>query len=137
MSKAEKFISDYTRNCSNIIETINRDKNVAVVYQPWLTPENALKAVEIAKEEVIENLWKDAQSNNLPEIDREVIALIQDRDDAGIYKVVFAHRPNPKGWDGRSLTTGEVEHYEPKTYDRGGWNMPNVKYWLDVEIPNE
>jgi len=52
MSKAEKFIQDCTKNCSNIIETINRDKNVAVVYQPWLTPENALRAVEIAKEEV-------------------------------------------------------------------------------------
>jgi hypothetical protein len=55
MSRAEKFIKDYTRNCSNIIETINKDKNVAVVYQPWLTPEDALRAVEIAREEVVEN----------------------------------------------------------------------------------
>lgn len=54
MSRAEKFIKDYTRNCSNIIETINKDKNVAVVYQPWLTPEDALRAVEIAREEVVE-----------------------------------------------------------------------------------
>lgn len=53
MSKAEEFIKEYTRNCSNIIETINRDKNVAVVYQPWLTPDDALRAVEIARKEVI------------------------------------------------------------------------------------
>ncbi len=54
MSKAEKFIQDCTKNCSNIIETINSDKNVAVVYQPWLTPDQARSAVEIAREEMIE-----------------------------------------------------------------------------------
>ena len=29
------------------------------------------------------------------------------------------------------------EHYTPKTYDKGGWNIPDVKYWLDVELPKE
>ncbi len=74
------------------------------------------------------NLWKDAQGDDLPEIDKEVIAL-QGR------KVVFAHRPNPNGWDGKSLSTGEVEHYTPKTYDKSGWNMEGVTYWLDAPLP--
>lgn len=73
--------------------------------------------------------WKPADGDDLPEIDREVIALL-DND-----KVVFAHRPNPNGWDGKSLSTGKVEHYTPKTYDNGGWNIPDVKFWLDVELP--
>jgi len=77
------------------------------------------------------NLWKPADSDDLPEIDREVIAIL----DNG--KVVFAHRPNPNGWDGKSVTTGKVEHYIPKTYDKGGWNIPDVKYWLDVKLPKE
>ncbi len=72
--------------------------------------------------------WKDAQGDDLPEIDREVIAL-QGR------KVVFAHRPNPEGWDGKSLDSGKVEHFEPQTYDKGGWNMPDVTYWLDAPLP--
>ena len=76
---------------------------------------------------------KDAQGDDLPEIDREVIALVSSNQQG--YIVVFAHRPNPKGWDGKSLTTGKVEHYTPKTYDQGGWNQPNVKYWIDVTIP--
>lgn len=42
MSKAEKFISDCTRNCSNEFDI------------PWLTPNEAIKAVEIAREEIIE-----------------------------------------------------------------------------------
>lgn len=74
--------------------------------------------------------WKDAQGDDLPEIDREVIALL----DNG--KVVFAHRP-PEYWDGKDIVTGKVTRYYPKTYDKGGWNISNVKYWLDVELPKE
>lgn len=77
---------------------------------------------------------KDAQGKYLPEIGREVIAFIQDQDDAWITKVVFAHRPDTKGWYGKSISTGVVEHYTPKTYGNGGWNIPNVKYWLDYDI---
>ena len=76
-----------------------------------------------------ENLWKPANGDDLPEIDREVIALL----DNG--KVVFAHRP-PEFWDGKDIMTGKVTRYYPKTYDKGGWNIPNVKYWLDCQIPN-
>ncbi len=85
-----------------------------------------------------EHLWKPADGDDLPEIDREVIVLTQHYPLEGSeYAVYFAHRPNPDGWDGKSLTTGEVEHYIPKTYDKGGWNIPDVKYWLDVELPKE
>ena len=46
MTKAEKFIQDYTRNCSNELE--------GGIYHEWLTPDDALSAVDIAKEEIYE-----------------------------------------------------------------------------------
>lgn len=85
-----------------------------------------------------ENLWKSADGDDLPEIDREVIVLTQPCPlENSEYAVSFAHRPNPDGWDRKSLTTGEVEHYIPKTYGKGGWNIPDIKWWLDVELPKE
>ena len=75
------------------------------------------------------NLWKPADGDDLPDIDREVIALL----DNG--KVVFAHRP-PEYWDGKDIVTGKVTRNYPKTYDKGGWNIPNVKWWLDCSLPN-
>ena len=87
-----------------------------------------------------ENLWKPADGDDLPEIDREVIAFQEtfptDVDAPSLFKIVIAHRPNPKGYDGKSIATGKVEHYTPKTYDKGGWNIPNVVLWLDLNIPN-
>ena len=60
MSKAEKFISDCTRNCSNQYDLpkyfengIERLKE----YQPWISPDQARRAVEIAKEVVDCGLW--------------------------------------------------------------------------------
>ena len=44
MSKAEKFISDYTSKCSN---------EDGFGYVPWLTPDQAKRAVEIAREETL------------------------------------------------------------------------------------
>ena len=83
-----------------------------------------------------EKLWKPADGDDLPEIDKEVIVLTQPYPlENSEYAVSFAHRPNPNGWDGKSVTTGKVEHYTPKTYDKGGWNIPNIMYWLDVELP--
>ena len=75
-----------------------------------------------------ESAWKSADGDDLPEIDREVIALL----DNG--KVVFAHRPT-EYWDGKNIITNEVTRYEPKRYDKGGWNQPNVKWWLDLDLP--
>ena len=54
MSKAERFIQDYTRNCSNAIQCYDGDCNPCTIHKPWLTPEQARKAVEIAREEELE-----------------------------------------------------------------------------------
>jgi len=82
-----------------------------------------------------EHLWKSADGNDLPEFEREVVVFTQDfPNDAGIMKVDIAHRPDPKGWDGKSIATGKIEHYTPKTYGTGGWSIPDVIIWLDVDI---
>lgn len=52
MSKAEKFIKDYTKNCSNELDGIYIEGEV--YYSPWLTPDQAKRAVEIAREEELE-----------------------------------------------------------------------------------
>ena len=65
MSKAEKFIDDCTRNCSNeiwspypqISNDVRRiDGESAKEFSPWLTPDQARKAVEIAREEMMEDI---------------------------------------------------------------------------------
>lgn len=82
------------------------------------------------------HLWHHADGDDLPELEREVVVFTQDfPNDAGIMKVGIAHRPAPKGWDGRNILTGEVNHYTPKTYDKGGWSIPDVVYWLDANFP--
>ena len=99
---------------------------------------NGYRAALLAldNDRLFNNLWKPADGDYLPEIDREVVVFIQNfPDDAGIMKVAIAHRPNPNGWDGRNILTGEVDHYTPKTYDKGGWNIPDVKWWLDLDLP--
>lgn len=52
MSKAEEFIESYTRNCSNEIDQLGADIAALSEYYPWLTPDQARRAVEIAKEEI-------------------------------------------------------------------------------------
>lgn len=74
--------------------------------------------------------WIDAQGDDLPKYDREVIALLDNGE------VVFAHRP-PEYWDGKDIVTGKVTRNYPKTYGEGGWNIPDVKYWLDIIFPNK
>ena len=75
MSKTEKFIQDYTRNCSNeisspypqIINDVRRfGGEPAKEFSPWLTPDQARKAVEIAREEIYEwlaNHYRDYMHN--------------------------------------------------------------------------
>lgn len=59
MSKAEKFISDCTRNCSNELGAVeSRAGKEVISYYEWLTPDQARKAVEIAREEMIEKACK-------------------------------------------------------------------------------
>ena len=70
--------------------------------------------------------WYDAQGDNVPEYGREVIVIGRDG------KVFYGHRPDPK-----EVTMVEGKPYHAKTYDKNGWNWPNIALWLDVEIPNE
>ena len=55
MSKAEKFIQDYTRRCSNeLIAVESRVGKEVVSYHEWLTPDQARRAVEITRAEIYE-----------------------------------------------------------------------------------
>lgn len=84
---------------------------------------------------VLNNLWKSANGNDLPEIDREVIVLYQPYPlENSEYAVSFAHRPK-EYWDGKNIITGEITRYYPKRYDKGNWNIPDVKWWLDLDLP--
>jgi hypothetical protein len=57
MSKAEKFISDCTRNCSNEIIVPTQDGNTYTKgYNHWLAPDQARRAVEIAREETLQEV---------------------------------------------------------------------------------
>ena len=29
------------------------------------------------------------------------------------------------------------EHHDVQTYDKGGWNMPDIMYWLDLNLPKD
>jgi len=62
MKEVEKFIQDYTRNCSNEIGYChNKTRNHNHVFYPWLTPDHARKVAEIAREETIKEVceWLD------------------------------------------------------------------------------
>ena len=48
MSRAEKYIEENTRNCSQL------HYNSACTLRHWITPDQARKAMEIAREETIE-----------------------------------------------------------------------------------
>ena len=59
MSKAEKFIQEYTKNCSNeIIGGGWNNGEFVHIFKLWLTPDEARRAVEIAREEIIEKVCK-------------------------------------------------------------------------------
>ena len=86
-----------------------------------------------AVEEYKSHLWKDAQGDDLPEIDKEVIVLCDDGHSG--YKVCFGHRP-VESYTGISIINhSEMEEYYPEKHGKGGWNIPDVKWWLDVELP--
>ena len=63
MSKAEKFIQNWTRHCSN--EMAFEDGISSHIYVPWLTQDQALRAVEIAKEETTEKIKHLLEENYL------------------------------------------------------------------------
>jgi hypothetical protein len=58
MSKAEEFIQENTRNCSQL------HYNSACTLRHCITPEQAREAVEIAREEVVDKLRKWIASKN-------------------------------------------------------------------------
>ena len=72
------------------------------------------------------NLWYDAQGDNVPEYGREVIVIGRDG------KVFYGHRPDPE-----EVTMVEGKPYHAKTYDKNGWNWPDIALWLDVKLPDE
>lgn len=55
MGKAEQFIREHTRNCTNYTGVINK-KTCEQYYYSWLTPDQARKAVEIARDEMMEDI---------------------------------------------------------------------------------
>lgn len=77
--------------------------------------------------------WHDAESDDLPPYDKEVIVLRRDGD---FRMICFAHRPNPNGYDCKSVLTGEIYHYNAETFGKG-WNIEHVKWWLNVELPKD
>ena len=81
MSKAEKFISDCTRNCSNQYDFPEHFENGIKrlkEYQPWLTPDQARTAVEIAREEMIEWIKDNIEQYPIDNWDKFVNSLITD-----------------------------------------------------------
>ena len=57
--KAQDFIREYTKGCSNeLIAVEDKYGKEVISYHEWLTPEQALRAVEIAREELIDKASK-------------------------------------------------------------------------------
>ena len=74
MNKAEEFIQNYTRNCSNeIIGGGWNNGEFVHIFKPWLTPDEARRAVEIAKEEIIEKVCMYLNEHRNGVIDDEYI----------------------------------------------------------------
>lgn len=86
-----------------------------------------------------EDLGWHSVEESIPEIDEEVIVLTNEMHGKTLQsasRLCFGHRPNPNGWDGKDIFTGEVTHHEPVLYD--GWNIPGVKYWMPCpKLPSE
>lgn len=67
MSKAEQTIKNSTRNWSNALCSVeDRNGKKVFSYYQWLTPDAALEAVRIAREEVIEEAVKWLNNNTSP-----------------------------------------------------------------------
>lgn len=73
MNKARQFIKDYTRGCSNETTSIGSFDHT---YHEWLTPEQALAAVEIAREELIDKACE--WLNNFYSEDRHCYLVAED-----------------------------------------------------------
>jgi hypothetical protein len=94
--------------------------------EPWVKDFAIGVAVDTAKWADSHPQWYDAQGDDVPEYGREVIVIGRDG------KVFYGHRPDPK-----EVTMVDGKPYHAKTYDKNGWNWPDIALWLDVEIPHE
>jgi len=57
MTEVDRYIDTYTKTCSNELQFFSDDSYTKVkLYQPWLTPDNARRVAELAREEVITEL---------------------------------------------------------------------------------
>lgn len=56
MSKAVEFIENYTRNCSNLAHFEDAKGNIWEENTPWLTPDQALKAVKLEREDTLQEV---------------------------------------------------------------------------------
>ena len=132
-SNGTEFMLWQARNCERCVKAVFFDerKNFCPKYRCAVQAMLHVleKGVKQGRREILNNLWKPAGGNNLPEVDREVIVLLSNN------KVCFAHRPQ-EYWDGTNIETGETTRHYPKRYDKGGWNIPDVKWWLDLDLPN-
>lgn len=81
MSKAKDYIEAYTKRCSNKLVSVESKAGKEVIsYHEWLTPENALAAVEIAKEEWLEKALDFFGSNYNSLVDGGVIGVFDDKE---------------------------------------------------------
>ena len=78
-------------------------------------------AMEASVDYIKTHSWYDANGDYLPDYDREVIVILDNR------KVCFAHRPDPDGY-----IDSDGKKHIPEIYL--GWNIPYVKYWLDIYL---
>lgn len=79
--KAEQFIKDYTRGCSNELCAVEDKYGKKVIsYHEWLTPEQALAAVEIAREELIDKAceWLKSYRQDTPDGTGYISGIIND-----------------------------------------------------------
>ena len=54
MTKSKQFIQNYKRDYSNVNVGWNDNGEEVTWYSPWLSPDDALRAVEIEREEMID-----------------------------------------------------------------------------------
>ena len=134
----EKTVSkDLEEAATEICSKILKGETVVIDGYEYVVLSDAEECFKAGSQWQKANLWKPADGDDLPEIDREVVVLIQDYpNDKDHLRVAFAHRPNKyaKVWNS---DLGEEQVIEIDRYDKGGWNIPNIVLWLDVELPKE
>lgn len=115
-----------------IIKTIEYNAASEALKRGIERPESFEDGAVYGYEFAMSHTWKDAQGDDLPDYDREVVVLVQHVPEySDSLRVSFGHRPNPKGY---VVVKGEKLY--ARTYDKG-WSQPNVRYWLDARLPYE